>query len=257
MAGGVTGMVTDAALSLILVAVALGISLRERLSLEKDLLLATGRAAVQLAVVAAVITVAFQHLGYAGLFLVVMIVAAAWTSGRRLAGVPNSYVLAAVAISLASGVALLVLFGAGVFSFSPRFLIPLGGMLIGNTMNATSLAGVRLRDEISDKRLEIESRLALGVRARDAILPSARRAAAIALLPTIDSTKNVGLIFLPGAFVGVILGGGSPAQAAKVQLIVMFMLLGAVALAGVTSTYLVARAHIAPGERIAAREPVG
>ena len=250
MAGGLTNMVVDIALSMILVALALGLSLRERLSLERDLLWATGRALVQLGIVAAVITVAFRHLGYAGLFLVVMLVAAAWTSGKRLAGVPRSYRLAATAISLASGVAMIVLFGASIFDFTPRFLIPLGGMLIGNTMNATSLAGVRLRDEILDKRLEIESRLALGVRAREAILPSARRAAAIALLPTIDSTKNVGLIFLPGAFVGVILGGGSPAQAAKVQLIVMFMLLGAVAVAGVVATYLVARAYIAPGERI-------
>jgi putative ABC transport system permease protein len=207
---------------------------------------------VQLGIVAAVITVAFEHLGYAGLFLVVMMVAAAWTSGKRLAGVPGSYTVAATAISLASGVAMVVLFGTGIFDFSPRFLIPLGGMLIGNTMNATSLAGTRLRDEVMDKRLEIESRLALGIKAKEAILPSARKAAAIALLPTIDSTKNVGLIFLPGAFVGVILGGGSPAQAAKVQLIVMFMLLGAVAVAGVVATYLVARAFIAPGERIVA-----
>lgn len=250
MAGGVSSMVLDAALSLILVAIALGVSLRERLGLERDLIWATGRAVVQLAVVAAVITVAFEHLGYAALFLIVMIVAAAWTSGKRLTGVPGSYRVAALAISLASGVALVVLFGTGVFDFAPRFLIPIGGMLIGNTMNATSLAGVRLRDEVFDKRLEIESRLALGVRARDALLPSARKAAAISLLPTIDSTKNVGLIFLPGAFVGVILGGGSPARAAEVQLIVMFMLLGAVAVASMVATYLVTRAFVAPGERI-------
>ena len=71
-----------------------------------------------------------------------------------------------------------------------------------------------------------------------------------ALIPTIDSTKNVGLIFLPGAFVGMMLAGASPADAAVVQLVVLFMLLGAVAVAGMTITVLVARGYTAPGERI-------
>jgi hypothetical protein len=132
----------------------------------------------------------------------------------------------------------------------PRYLIPIGGMLIGNSMTAVSLAGSRLRDEIVDKRLEIEARLALGVPAKTALLPYARRAAATALIPTIDSTKNVGLIFLPGAFVGMMLAGASPADAAVVQLVVLFMLLGAVAVAGMTITVLVARGYTAPGERI-------
>jgi putative ABC transport system permease protein len=240
----------DVAVALILVALAIGVSWVRKLGLERDLAVSVVRAIVQLGAVAAVIQVVFEHLGLTGLFLVVMLVAAALTSARRLKGVPAAPWLAAATIGASSVIAMAVLFTTGVFPAEPRYLIPIGGMLIGNSMTAVSLAGSRLRDEITDKKLEIESRLALGVPARTALQPYARRAATNALIPTIDSTKNVGLIFLPGAFVGMMLAGASPADSAVVQLVVLFMLLGAVAVAGMTITILVARSYTAPGERI-------
>jgi putative ABC transport system permease protein len=176
---------------------------------------------------------------------------AAWTSGARLKGVPRARWLALTSIAFASAISLLILFAGRAFPFEPRFLVPIGGMLIGNCMTVTSLAGARLRDELTDKLLEVEARLALGVSARDALKPYAHRAISAAMIPTIDATKNAGLILLPGAFVGTILGGASPARAAEIQLIVLFMLLGAVAIAGMTATILVGRAFVAPGERIA------
>jgi putative ABC transport system permease protein len=241
---------TDVAIALSLVALALIVSLVQQMRLEKDLVIATLRAVVQLAVVAAVIDAVFSHLGWSGLLLIVMLALAAWTSGRRLKGVPNAPWLAAIAIGSSSAVGLAVLFGAGVFDLVPRFVIPIAGMLIGNAMIATSLAGSRVRDEFVDKTLEVEARLALGVRAKEAVQPYTRRAATMALIPTIDTTKNVGLIHLPGAFVGMLLGGASPADAAQVQLVVLFMLLGAIAVAGMLTTILVSRAYIGPGERL-------
>jgi putative ABC transport system permease protein len=238
------------AASLILVAVAIVVSRLRGLRLEKDLVVSVGRALVQLLVVAAVIQLVFSSLGLSGLLLLVMLAAAAWTSGRRLSGVPGATWRAACSITIAAITALAILFGLNVFSFEPRFLIPIAGMLIGNSMTATSLSGMRLRDELVDKTAEIEARLALGVPVAEALRNSMRRAAVIALVPTIDSTKNVGLIFLPGAFVGMILGGASPSEAARVQLIVLFMLLGAGALSALVSTNLVARACIGSGERL-------
>jgi putative ABC transport system permease protein len=247
---------SDVAISLILVVVAVLVSAGLKLGVERDLIVATARALVQLVGVAAVIDIVFESLGLAGVLLLVMLAAASWTSGRRLRGVPGAYRLAAAAIGAAAGVALLVLFGAGVFPLEPQWLIPIGGMLIGNSMTTTSLAGARMRDEVSDKTTEIEARLALGVHVREALMPYVRRAATAALIPIIDATKNAGLILLPGAFVGMILGGESPADAARVQLVVLYMLLGAVAVAGMASTLLVARAFIGPGERIVVPGPV-
>lgn len=245
----------DIAVVLILVAVAVAVSMLLRLGLESDLLVSVVRALVQLAIVAAVIKFVFENPPYSALFIVVMTVAAAWTSGRRLKGVPHAPWLAAIAISAGTVLALAVLFGLGVFELEPRFLVPIAGMLIGNSMNATSVAGKLLRDELVDKTLEIETRLALGVRARDALNSYVRKSVTTSLVPLIDSTKNVGLILLPGGFVGMILGGASPADAARVQIIILFMLLGAVAVVGMITTALVARAFVGPGERIVLPAP--
>jgi putative ABC transport system permease protein len=208
------------------------------------------RAVVQLVVVASIITVVFEEFLLAIPALAVMLVLAAWTSGARLKGIPRARWLAGASIAIASAISLVVLFAGRAFSFEPRFLVPIAGMLIGNCMAVTSLTGARLRDELTDKVQEIEARLALRVSARDALHPHARRALSAAMIPTIDATKNAGLILLPGAFVGTIMGGASPARAAEIQLIVLFMLLGAVAIAGMTATVLVRRAFIAPGERV-------
>lgn len=240
----------DVAVTLILVAIAIAVSWGLRLHLESELAIAVLRAIVQLAAVAAVIRLIFENPPYTALFLIAMTGAAAWTSGRRLKGVPRSTLIAAAAISGATLVALAVLFGLDVFETEPRFLVPIAGMLIGNSMNATSVAGRVLRDEIVDKTLEIETRLALGLRAREALYPCVKRAITTSLVPLIDSTKNVGLILLPGGFVGMILGGASPREAAQVQAVILFMLLGAVAVAAMLAAALVARAFVGSGERI-------
>jgi putative ABC transport system permease protein len=244
--------ITGVAISLALVAVALGISFRNGLKLESDLAVATVRAIVQLTVVALVITFVFEHELLAAGVVALMLGAAAWTSGTRLKGIPRARLLAIFAISSGAIVALVILFGAGVFELEPRFLIPIAGMLIGNCMTAVSVAGSRVREELTDKLLEVEARLALGVRAKDALRPYVRRAATTALIPVIDTTKTVGLITLPGAFTGMLIAGAQPAQAARVQLVVLFMLLGAVAIAGMATTMLVTRMFVGPGERIVA-----
>lgn len=241
---------TEVAITLILVLVAAGVSLRLRLELESELGIAVVRAILQLAAVAAVIKLLLDNPPYSALFIAVMLAAAALTSARRLKGVPGAVWTALVAIAGASGVAMAILFGLGVFDLEPRFVVPVAGMLIGNSMTAVSVAGKLLREEITSKTPEIEARLALGVTARDALGPHIRRSISTSLVPLIDSTKNVGLIALPGGFVGMILAGASPQDAAQVQAIILFMLLGTVAIAAMLTAALVARAFVGNGERI-------
>jgi putative ABC transport system permease protein len=87
----------------------------------------------------------------------------------------------------------------------------------------------RILAEFDDKRLEIEARLALAQPAREAAAPYLREALRTALVPQIETTKAVGIIFLPGAMVGLLLAGVSPAAAVQVQLVVMYLVLGSVA----------------------------
>jgi ABC-type iron transport system FetAB permease component len=68
----------------------------------------------------------------------------------------------------------------------------------------------RLREELTNRRGEVEAALAPGLLPRDAVLEVARPSAATALLPPLDRTRTVGLVTLPGAYVGVLLGCRSP-----------------------------------------------
>ncbi|MDQ3964388.1 MAG: iron export ABC transporter permease subunit FetB [Actinomycetota bacterium] len=241
---------TDIAISLILVAVGVGISWRYRLGLEKDFVIASVRAILQLGAVALVVAFVFEHAALSAAFVVVMLGVAAFTSARRLRGVPNAGAIATGAIAAGAFATLVVLFGSRALELQPRYIIPIAGMAIGNCMATVSVAGVRVREEIADKNLEVEARLALGVPARTALEPYVRRAARVALIPIVDTTKTVGLVTLPGAFTGMLLGGATPLDAARVQLIVLFMLMGSIAIAGMATAMLVTRAFVADGERI-------
>jgi putative ABC transport system permease protein len=235
-----------------LVVVAIVLSRVRGIGVERQLAIATLRAGVQLAAVGAVITVVFQHAGLAAALLAVMLGAATLTAGGRLRGVPRPAMRAGVAIATGAGCGLGPLLATGAFSTSPRELIPVAGILIGGAMAATSLTGRRLVDAIGDELAVIETRLALGVTASAALAPVVRNAVATGLIPTIDQTKNVGLVTLPGTFVGLVLGGASPAEAARLQLTILLALLGVQTIAALVVAALVTRAVSRPGERVVA-----
>jgi putative ABC transport system permease protein len=161
--------------------------------------------------------------------VIAMIVLASTTVHRRASEVPNVLPLALAAFTASSILTLGVLFGFGVFELSVRTIVPLAGILIGNSMAATVLVARRLYDELRDKRPEVEARLALGQSATEAAQPYVRSSLRTALIPQIETTKVVGLIALPGAMTGLILAGVDPVDAVQVQAAVMYLVLGAVA----------------------------
>src|SRR5205823_5904026 len=100
-----------------------------------------------------------------------------------------------------------LLLALGILSTQARVVVPIGGMIVANSMLASGIALRRLREDAHAARPAIEARLCLGLPAREAFLPYQRSALRTALLPSIDSTKVVGLISLPGAMTGLILAG--------------------------------------------------
>jgi putative ABC transport system permease protein len=234
-----------------LVVVAIGLSRLLVLRLERELALTALRAIVQLAVVGALVTAVFEQLGLAAGFVAVMFGAASFTSSRRMREIPRPLVAAGSAIALGAASGLIPLLASGAFEVTPRELIPVAGILIGGAMAATSLTGRRLLDDVQASIPLIETRLALGAPVQVALRPIAHQAARAGLIPALDQTKNVGLVTLPGTFVGLVLGGADPAEAARVQLTVLLALLGVEVVAAVTCAVLVARACEAPGERLA------
>lgn len=223
---------------------------RQRLGLSRSLLTAALRAALQLAIVGALIALVFEVPVLAIAFVAIMVTTASLTAGSRMRALPGSRRIALSAIALpalgATGVLLLV----GAFDATPRATIPTAGILIGGALLATTLTGRRLVEDLTAGIDEIEARLSLGDRARDALAPLTRRAIAGAMVPLTDQTRSAGLVTLPGTFVGLVLGGASPETAARVQLTVLLTLLLVQLLSALLTAELVTRAATLPGERV-------
>jgi putative ABC transport system permease protein len=227
--------VGSALLTLGLVAVAVVLSLYERLDLEREIGIAVVRSFVQLAAIGYVINFIFglESIGAVALLLAGMVLFAAWTAARRAGSVPRAFAVTAVAVGVAAAATLGLLLALGAIPATARYLIPLGGMVIGNSMNAASLTMTRIRDDLAAQRLKVEAALALGATSRQAVTPILKTALQRALIPLIDATKTTGIIFLPGAMVGMIIAGADPLEAVRLQIVVLYMLLGSVSIAAI------------------------
>lgn len=219
-------------ISLSLVAIAAAISLWQRIGLEKQILWAAARALVQLLLVGGVLALLLApgtSLWWSWAWVVAMIAYSGDVARRRAPEVPGLMPLAIAAFTVAAAITLGVVFGLRIFALQGRTLVPIAGMIIGNSMTATVLVARRLVDELRDKRDEVEARLSLGQPSRQAAAPYLRIALRSALSPQIETTKATGLVFLPGAMTGLILAGVQPVHAVIVQAVVMFLILAAVA----------------------------
>jgi putative ABC transport system permease protein len=231
--------------------IAVALSLRFRVGRAREIAIAAVRAFVQLAAVGALIALVFEVPALSFAVGAAVCATAGLTSGGRLRGLPGARLRALVSIALPALAATAALLIVGAFDFTPRSAVPTAGILIGGAMAATTLTGRRLLESLRDDVPEIETRLALGDSARTALAPAVRRAVHTGLIPVVDQTRSVGLVTLPGTFVGLVLGGASPEEAAATQLVVLLALLAVELGAGLLLAELTQRAVILPGERVA------
>jgi putative ABC transport system permease protein len=229
--------------ALALVVLAAIISRWQTLDLEKQMLVAVIRAFIQLTLIGYALTYIFDtdNPFLVLLIITVMTLIAGYTSGKRAAGVPHARSVALLSISIGAALTLGLLVGLNVFEFTPQQIIPIAGMVIGNSMNVCSLVMRRIKEEINGRQLEIETALALGATRRQAADRYLKLALHSGMIPIIDSTKTVGLIQLPGAMTGMILAGAAPLEAVQLQMIVMYMLIGAAAFTGLGAAFLAYR----------------
>jgi putative ABC transport system permease protein len=226
-----------------LVVLAAGVSAVGSLGVERAIVMAAVRAVIQLAAVSLVLATVLRVGWLTVVFVAVMYVAASLTAGRRMTrGAAVAW--AAVPIVASTLPVIVVLLLTGVLPSRPLAVIPVSGILIGGAMTASTLAGIRALDELSTRRGEVEAALSLGLLPRDAALEICRPAAASAMVPVLDQTRTVGLVTLPGAFVGMLLGGASPVAAGAVQLFVLVSLLAVEAAAVALTAETVARGVI-------------
>lgn len=231
----------DLAVAAGFVLIAIGISRWQRLGLERRYLLGGVRAFLQLSLVGYVLVYIFQTQRWwlVLLVLAVMLTAAARAASRATAPSRRMWPVSASALAIGSGITLtyvtqLVLRVSP--WYDPRYLIPLFGMIVGNSMNGAALAAERLEAEMQRERRTLEAYLALGATPARAAAEPVRRALVASLIPSINGLTVVGLVQLPGMMTGQILGGVPPTTAVRYQIVVAFMLTFATAL---TSTLVV------------------
>lgn len=229
-----------AAAFVLLAAVSLGVMSLSRLHVRRDYAGAAVRSVVQLTLVAIIVAWVFAHpAGVAG-YLLVMLVAAALTSARRVRLAWRQAWLCAVPIAIGAAVAVGPVLITGALPVEARTVLPFTAQIIGGSMTAVSLAGGRFRDDTHASWEIVEGYLALGASPRQAVTGVGRRAVERSLIPALDQMRSAGLVVLPGAFVGMLLGGATPAEAAQVQLLVLFALSAAATTSATMVVWLLA-----------------
>jgi len=240
------------AATLVLVGIAVAVSFWQRAGLEEDIGIAVARSFIQLTAVGFVIQFIFNQDKLVCVIALIsgMVLFGALTARGRARNVPGAFRPLLIALAIAATTTLVLVVALGVFEPKPRFLVPVGGMVVGNSMTAAAVALNRLGDEVRSSAGRIEATLALGATATQAMLPVLRRSLRSAMIPLIDSTKTTGIVFFPGTMVGTLLAGASPTDAVRLQLILLWTLLGSVALAALTAMGLAYRNFFTPAHQL-------
>lgn len=202
---------------------------------------AIGRAVVQLTVIAlllrGILSVPWTVAG----FILLMLTTASWTAMGRLRELWHGRRTAVLGVLAGALLTLVVIFGLRLVDFQVRYLVAVGGIIIGNSMSAATLAGRNFLRGSRARKDEIEAWLSLGATPAQAHEAIGREAVRESLLPTLDQTKSTGLVTLPGAFVGALFGGASPATAAQFQLVVLAGIALTMTVTGIVVTRLAGR----------------
>jgi putative ABC transport system permease protein len=213
-----------------LIGLAIALSVWQRLDLEGQLFIGAMRSLLQLLVVGYFIALIFaiNHplavLGILGVMSTIAAIAAKNRISQKLKGLfPLVWGSIFVSTSLTIGYAILLIIQPPDW-YSPQYLIPLAGMVLGNAMNGASLAGERLVSLIQQNQREVETHLCLGATPKQAISTYQKTAIRASLIPTLNQMMVVGIVSLPGMFTGQVLAGIDPLNAVSYQILILFMI---------------------------------
>jgi len=226
----------DLLIALLFVAITALVSWWQGLGLERDIATGTVRTFVQLLAVGFVLQQLFgaARWYWVILALAIMTTVAAYNAMKRQAGAKQGlFVVMASAIATAAAITLVLVIGVVLRVrpwYQPQYVIPIAGMIIGNSMNGAALVVNRLHSELTLRRSAVEAALALGAPAREAASLALRESLRAAMMPTINSMMTVGLVQLPGMMTGQILAGMDPQSAVRYQFVVLVMMASCVAI---------------------------
>lgn len=227
-------------LSSALLVVAIFISYKEELGLGKDIVIAGVRAVIQLFFIGFVLEYIFavDNTVLTLVMVAFMISNAAYNSHKRSNNMPNSLFISFASIGTGTVATLVILVLTGAIELVPSQVVPITGMIASNAMVGVGLTFTSLDKQFKAQRQQIQEMLSLGATPKQASKNIISDSIKNGMAPTIDSTKTVGLVSLPGMMSGLIFAGVEPTAAIRYQIVVMFMLVAVTSLSGIIASYL-------------------
>lgn len=215
------------AIALIFVLIPLILSKTLNLGLEKDTIIATVRSTLQLLAVGYILKFVFASDNYIFIILMLMLMIGAATQnarkkGKSIKGMTWKLVVTFVFVEVLTQV---ILIGFHITPPTAQYIIPISGMVVGNSMVLAILFLNRFTAEVEARQDETELILSLGGTPKQAIHTSLITSIKASTIPTIESQKTIGLVQLPGMMSGQIIAGANPIQAVQFQLLILFLLL--------------------------------
>ncbi len=218
---------------------------------EKEIAFGSVRAFVQLVAVGYALDFIFklESIWLISLAVAIMIVVGSYTASQRLPKSKKPFTVSLIAITSGSVITLVLMLLLDIIKVEARYIIPLSGMIISNSMNGGAVAFDRIGSDLKSNRLAVETSLALGKDWREASRKFYRTAIRAGMISILNFLKTVGIVALPGAMTGMILAGASPLDAVLIQIVVGYMLLSAVTITTIISVELAIRQYFNSAEQ--------
>jgi putative ABC transport system permease protein len=227
---------------------------RRQIHLESEIVIALVRGLAQISAMGFILVMLLKGPQWTSVIMLsIMMVAAASISSRRVKTIPGAYEVSLYGIVSGAGIVIALMTLAGVIDWAITSLIPVGSMLIANSMNSNSLALERYRSEVTSNVGQIEAALSLGASANNTVNPYVQNAFRASLIPALDNMKSLGIVWIPGLMAGMLLSGSPPIYAAIYQFVVLAMIFSASAITCLVSTTLVRKRSFSPQEQLVLR----
>ncbi|MFD2615776.1 ABC transporter permease [Terrilactibacillus laevilacticus] len=217
------------------------VSYKQQLDLSKDMIISVLRAIIQLIIVGYILTFVFearQPIIVITLVFIILINAALNTRKRVPNAVKHGFWISLFALVISTSITMTILILTGALHFKVNEIIPVSGMVISNAMIAINIGYTNLEKAFTQQRMEIEAKLSLGALPHLASKTQIQDTMKMAVIPTIDSAKTLGIVALPGMMSGLIIAGTPPLEAIRFQIMVTFMLLSATMIATMIAIFI-------------------
>lgn len=244
----------QAGITLIAALIVLGLTVRLKLGLKKDILVGLGRGLIQIVGVGFLLTIIFSASLWVSIpIILVMIIAAGLITVQRIKSIPNALWISLIGITAGAGSVILIMTLLGVIKQDLTSVIPIGSMMVYGAMNANSLMLERFHSELASHAGQVEAGLALGAAPEQVVAPYARRAVTAAMIPRINGLQSLGIVWIPGAMSGMLLSGENPAYAGFYQFVVSGSIFVTVGITVLISIILVRKQVFSPAEQLLIR----